>query len=191
MNRNKRKGVYYDKRKSINTQESSNPLAKLTYRELQIEAVKINLPANLSHKMLLSLIIAKNTGREDVVRLIMDDRRVRKRIKSMNEENIEAKRRKESNETTKSIKKNRQPLKILNLNTTNVDHSRDSDSGFGSFSSTSSDSVGIGDITPLPFVESQDDIERCISSNLTNTDTPSPDALMRIVDLFKNFQDGI
>lgn len=48
MNRNKRKGVYYDNRKSINTQESSNPLAKLTYRELQIEAVKINLPANLS-----------------------------------------------------------------------------------------------------------------------------------------------
>lgn len=38
--------------------------------------------------MLLSLIIAKNTGREDVVRLIMEDRRVRKRIKSMNEENI-------------------------------------------------------------------------------------------------------
>lgn len=40
--------------------------------------------------MLLSLIIAKNTGREDVVRLIMEDRRVRKRKKrkSMNEENI-------------------------------------------------------------------------------------------------------
>ncbi|XP_060536868.1 uncharacterized protein LOC132708537 [Cylas formicarius] len=64
-------GFKYNKNKVINKKKSTNPFAKMSYRQLQIEAQEMLLPANFKHKVLLALVIANLQNRQDIVNVIL------------------------------------------------------------------------------------------------------------------------
>ncbi|CAH0546018.1 unnamed protein product [Brassicogethes aeneus] len=228
MEKAKDKRVKYNKLTKINAKKSKNPMAKLNYRELQAEATKRNLPANLKHKELLSLVIAQINGRDDIVKLILDDRKMinlnkEYAPKSMKKNNLEqlnspscTSNFNDSVEVVEFIPEDRNDeyKKILNSNKENIDpnarenihsikkanlkpfnlslHSPSccSSSCHDSFSSTST----FNDFIPDENINDvgDDDVNKVIRANLDNNmSTPSPDALLKIFNLFKTFGDSL
>ncbi|KAL1492716.1 hypothetical protein ABEB36_010931 [Hypothenemus hampei] len=71
-------GYKFRKSARINRDKSENPLAKLSYRELQEIARNFNLPVLFNHKVLLAIVIAHKQGLHGMVELIKKSKKGKK-----------------------------------------------------------------------------------------------------------------